>query len=49
MCVLPQVMEDGPEVKAEEGAWGAGFLMELFYLDVERRELKQMAVLSRQN
>ena len=47
--MLLEVVEDGPEVDAEEVVCVVGFVIELLYLEVEGGPLKQTAVLPGQN
>lgn len=44
-CVLFKVVQDGPEVEAEEGVRVAGFVIKFLYLKVEGGQFKQTAVL----
>lgn len=44
VCVLFKVVQDGPEVEAEEGVCVAAFVIELLYLEVEGGEFKQTTV-----
>ena len=47
--MLFKVVENGPEVEAEESVCVVGFVMQLLYLEVERAQLKQTTVLPGQN
>lgn len=43
--LLLQVEQDGPEVEAEEGVRGVGYVIEFLYLEVEGGEFKETMVL----
>lgn len=43
--MLFEVVEDGPEVEAEEGVCVVGSLIKFLYLEVEGGQFKQTAVL----
>lgn len=51
MCVhsLFKVVENGPEVEAEESVRLIGFVIQLLNLEVERGQLKQTTVLPGRN
>lgn len=45
MSALFKVVQDGPEVEAEEGVRVVGFVIKFLYLEVEGGQFKQTAVL----